>query len=142
MKLATCLLFALPVFGQTVVKPAQVGLKPAGQLSFAVVEPNGKLNTAAIGNGLTITRTADGGYFLSCIYSKDGLPNRVTVKPVGQVVTMDGMPRLVDIYRNGVLMSPDDGDYTLQQVDGKTTITFSASQQIDPTDVIRAVYWK
>lgn len=141
MKLATCL-FAVSLFGQTTVKPAQLGVKPTGQLSLIVVDGSGKINTAFVGNGITVLPTQDGKFFLSCTYATGGLPGRATLKPEGQVVTLPSMPRLIDIYRNGVLMSPDDGDYQIQQVGGKTTITFSDAQKIDASDVIRAIYWQ
>ena len=142
MKLATCLLFGISVFGQTTVKPAQLGVKPPGQLSLIVIEAGGKINTAFVGNGITVSPTSEGKFFLSCTYATGSLPLRATLKPEGQVATLPSMPRLIDIYRNGVLMSPDDGDYQIQQVGGKTTITFSDAQKLDPSDVIRAIYWQ
>lgn len=135
-------LAAAAMWAQTKVSPAQLQIKPVQNLSLAVVDQKGKLTTATIGNGLTIMPSADGTYFLSCTYQQGGLPGRVTLKAQGQVVTLDGMPRAIDIYRNGVLMSPDDGDYSLSQVGGKTTITFSAAQPLDPSDIIRAIYWQ
>lgn len=141
MKYALFLL-AATLAAQTKVSPAQLQIKPVTNLSVIVVDQKGKLNTATIGNGLTIMPSSDGTYFLSCTYQQGGLPGRVTLKAQGQVATLDGMPRAIDIYRNGVLMSPDDGDYSIQQTDGKTTITFSDAQPLDPTDIIRAIYWQ
>lgn len=142
MKLATCLLFALSLFGQTTVKPAQIGIKPSSQLSLVVIDAGGRISTAYVGNGITVMPSTDGKYFLSCIYATGGLPGRATLKPEGQRAVLQGMPRVIDIYRNGLLMSPDDGDYSIQQVGGKTEITFSDAQKLDPSDVIRAIYWQ
>jgi len=134
-------LLAATLAAQTTVKPAQLGAKSAGQLALIVVEPSGKANTAVLGSGLTVLPTQDGRYFLSCTYASGSIPKRATVKFEGQVGILQGMPRYLDVYRNGILMSPEDGDYSIQQVDGKTTITFADGQKLDPSDVIRAVFW-
>lgn len=127
---------------QTKVQPTQLNVKPAPQLSLAVVDQKGGLSTAVIGNGLVISKSTEGAYSLSCTYASGSIPSRATVKFEGQVGTLKGMPRYLDVYRNGVLMSPEDGDYTIQQMGGSTTITFSGAQALEPTDIIRVVYWQ
>lgn len=141
MKLLFALCFAALAVAQTKVKPTQLEVKPAMQLSLAVVDQRGTLNTAIVGNGLNISKTSDGTYYLSCMYASGSIPARTSVKFEGQIGVLSGMPRYLDVYRNGLLMSPEDGDYSIQQVDNKTTITFSDLQKLDPTDIVRIVYW-
>lgn len=141
MKLATCLLFACSLFGQTNIKLSQVAAPAKNTPVLAIVDGNGRMNIAYIGNGLTVTLTADNAYFLSCTYASGSIPKRVTLKLDGQTAKLEGMPRYIDVYRNGLLLSPEDGDYKIQQAGGTTTITFTG-QQIDASDVIRAVYWQ